>query len=232
MLPAKEGASSKQDDAATEACILLASRQYDVEMVFSVSLRSLGFRSLGDAFTRCRALTRLDVSRNRLVSLEGVAPLADSLQYLNAAENQLKDLTGIDCCTQVEELLLEGNELSNEAAIAPLAKLPVLRHLMLQRAVRLDDMDEAFLLDNPICRETATYEKIIQRLFVAVLCVDGRCFRDPPPTDVVASAMLELPLGDGLQTTLDIDDDIEERMLANAVAECSAACRRALSALE
>ncbi|RNF07891.1 putative leucine-rich repeat protein (LRRP) [Trypanosoma conorhini] len=236
-MPSEDGGAG-EDGCLTEGCLLRASRQYDVEMIFQLSLRSRGLRALGDGFAYCRALTRVDLSRNRLASLAGIALLADSLTHVAAPENELEDLAGLDRCSLLQEVLLEGNQLSTEAALAPLAQLPKLRCLFLQREMPLsNDTEETLLLDNPICRERGAYEKLIRRHFGAVLCVDGRCFRDPPAAAVVAetasssssSAASTLLLANAaLKDVIDVEDDLDERIFANAVAECHAACRKAL----
>ncbi|KAF8291315.1 hypothetical protein TcYC6_0122790 [Trypanosoma cruzi] len=223
-----------EEGTLSEECILRASRQYDVEMVFQISLCSRGLRSLGDGFACCLALVRVDVSRNRLTSLEGIALLAGSLRYINASENEVEDLAGVDRCSLLEEVRLEGNQLSNEMAIVPLAQLSNLRSLSLQREMPLSgDTHETLLLDNPICRDKGAYDKILQRHFASVLCVDGRCFRHPSPREVVAeTAVLPSstppPSGTALDKKIDTEDDLGERIFANAVAECRAACRKAL----
>ncbi|EKF32671.1 hypothetical protein MOQ_003475 [Trypanosoma cruzi marinkellei] len=233
VMPSGTG-NTVEEGTLSEECILRASRQYDVEVLFQISLCSQGLRSLGDGFARCLALVRVDVSRNRLTSLEGIALLAGSLRHINASENEVEDLAGVDRCVLLEEVRLEGNQLSNEAAVLPLAQLPNLRSLFLQREMPLSgDTHETLLLDNPICHDKGMYDKILQRHFASVLCVDGRCFRHPPPREVVAEAAVfsssTLPLsGTALEKNLDTEDDLDERIFANAVAECRAACRKAL----
>ncbi|ESL09677.1 hypothetical protein TRSC58_02599 [Trypanosoma rangeli SC58] len=229
-----ENAGTAEDGVLTEDCLLRASRQYDVEMIFQISLRSRGLRLLGDGFVYCSALTRVDLSRNRLVSLEGIAFLADSLMHLNASENEIENVAGIDRCSILEEVLLEGNQLSKATALAPLAQLPKLRRLFLQREIPLsNDTDETLLLDNPICREREVYEKFVRQHFSAVLCVDGRCFRDYSARELVAEAVSSLPSTMplskvALKDMVDLEDDLDKRIFANAVAECRAACRKAL----
>ncbi|ORC85634.1 uncharacterized protein TM35_000342460 [Trypanosoma theileri] len=227
------------DGTLTEASITRASQQYDIEVVYTLTLRGVGISALGNAFTRCLALTHVDLTRNKLQSLDGIALLAQTLQHLVAAENEIKDVSGIDTCLLLEHVHLEGNQLSSETALAPLAELPRLRWLVLQREVQLDGMDEPLLLDNPICSDKKSYEKILQRRFAGVLCIDGHCIRGPSPTSMVDTALSKLPSYSTLDTELqkvkgnsssdDDDDDIDERIFANAVAECRTACQKALS---
>ncbi|RNF08401.1 putative leucine-rich repeat protein (LRRP) [Trypanosoma rangeli] len=232
-MPSENGGTA-EDGVLTEDCILRASRQYDVEMIFQVSLRSRGLRLLSDGFVNCCALTRVDLSRNRLASLEGIALLADSLTHINVSENEIEDVVGIDRCSILEEVLLEGNQLSKATALAPLAQLPKLRCLVLQREIPLsNDTDETLLLDNPICREREVYEKLVRQHFSAVLCVDGRCFRDPSARELVAETVSSSPSmlllsKAALKDMVDLEDDLDKRIFANAVVECHAACRKAL----
>ncbi|KAH9578191.1 hypothetical protein LSM04_007374 [Trypanosoma melophagium] len=225
------------DGTLTESCITRASRQYDVETICTLTLRGVGVQSLGGAFTRCLALAHLDLTRNKLQSLKGIELLAHTLRCLSAAENELRDVSGIDACLLLENVQLEGNQLSSESALAPLAELPHLRYLVLQREVHVDGMDEPLLLDNPICTDKKMYEKILRRRFASVLCIDGHSFRSFSPTGMIDAAMGKLNscslLHNELQKTKgnddDDDDDLDQRIFANAVAECNAACKKALS---
>ncbi|KAG8343676.1 hypothetical protein TRVL_05490 [Trypanosoma vivax] len=216
------------DGILTEVDILRASRQYDVEQVRQLTLHNFKLHGLGNAFVRCRSLVRLDISRNNLESLIGVSALTGSLQYLNAAENRLTDLSDVSVCKLLEVVLLEGNELSSEAALEPLRALPSLRRLVFRRELPIDGTSEVLLLDNPLCANEEVYKQIVARYFASVLSVDGRHFRSPSPAHAVAEAIVPLPTCDALKLPCPSNDDMDERVFANAIAECRAACRRAV----
>ncbi|EAN78297.1 leucine-rich repeat protein (LRRP), putative [Trypanosoma equiperdum] len=218
------------DGILTEEIVLRCSRQYDVDAVRFVVLHGLRLRKLGDGFAKCSAIVRLDISRNNLTSLSGIEPTAGSLQYLNAAENLITDVSAVKECKLLEVVMLEGNRIGSEAALRPLAQLPELRQLVLKREVALEDADETLELDNPVC-EKGGYEEIIRRYFSSVMFVDGCYMLNEATSDVVTSVFKPLPPLDTLKAPQDSNAkaDVEERLFVNVVAECAEACRKALA---
>nr|CCC94004.1 putative leucine-rich repeat protein (LRRP) [Trypanosoma congolense IL3000] len=214
----------------TEETVLRCSRQYDAQAVRYVKLRGMQLRKLGTAFTNFSAVVRLDISRNNLTNLTGVELIAPTLQYLNASENHLSDVSALSSCQELEVALLEGNRLGSEAALRPLTKLRCLRQLMLRRELPLDNTEETLELDNPIC-EKEGYLDIINRCFKPNVIVDGRCVVDQPPAAMVAEVFKPYSLLDTLEKDMEKDPQVdrEERLLACALADCAEACRKSLA---
>lgn len=75
----------------------------------------------------CSQLIRLDLSNNKLTSLEGVSQNT-TLKWLSGTCNKITSLTGTDSLKQLQVLNLGHNELSGRLNIIG---LPALRALML-----------------------------------------------------------------------------------------------------
>ncbi|EPY23551.1 leucine rich repeat containing 61 [Strigomonas culicis] len=164
-------------EVITEDTILRQSKQYDVAVLFEARLSSLRAFSIdSSAFARCKSLTVLHLSHNRLDTLRGIEVLAETLTYLNAAENKLSDIASVAPCVQLRHVLLEGNQLSNRASLMPLTKLTRLEVLCLRRELELDGA--RFVLDNPISADVKSYATLVKELFPAVRNVDGHFHRD------------------------------------------------------
>eukprot|EP00887_Chlorella_sp_A99_P006699 scaffold3.g6699.t1 len=75
----------------------------------------------------------LFLQNNQLESLDaGVLSTLPSLDTLNISSNSLTDLAGLHAAPKLRSLLAAGNELRDAAALAPLARLPLLEALDLQ----------------------------------------------------------------------------------------------------
>ncbi|KAK7194074.1 leucine-rich repeat protein (LRRP) [Novymonas esmeraldas] len=170
----------------SEEDCLVASQQYDPQFLFHLSVPRRGYHRIDTAaLVRCDMLRVIDVSGNKLTSLSGLEAVAPRLIFLNAAENNLHDITALAAASVMERCMLEGNRLASAAALQPLVGLPGLVELVLQRSVSLsgaDDLllpsevhgaDELLLLDNPVCRDPSAYAAQFLAQVPHIRWVDG-----------------------------------------------------------
>lgn len=167
--------AASSSNELTEASVLVSSGQYDVALIHQLVLRGHGLKSLNSGLVRCQALAILDVSCNALTTLKGIESVALTLTFLNAAENQLTDITALSSCTSLERVHLQGNMLRTRDSLAPLTVLHGLEELWLRKSTSLDGTPVD--LGNPICADAA-YTDICTELFRTVRWVDGQFFRD------------------------------------------------------
>lgn len=201
--------------------MLARARQYDIELLFAAPLQSLGLTSLAAALSRCASLTLLDVSRNCLRSLEGLAHGASGaycpqLVFLNAAENQLIDVSTVASLPRLERVWLEGNELNGKAALAPLVNLPALTELRLRRSIMVDGAP--LVLGNPVCANAAVYSSLASEMFPAVRWLDDKVFRrdaEPPTADRIAAAeQLNSEISDAAAKLAEASAEVQDTALS------------------
>ncbi|CAD2213188.1 hypothetical protein AGDE_00233 [Angomonas deanei] len=157
----------------TTAKVLQVSKQYDIELVYQAVLCNCALTSLSNGLQNCNALSILDLSRNKLTNLSGLEHVAGTLTVLNAAENALTDVSAVGALSHLTKLLLEGNQLSAKASLAPITKLTALHEVVFTRSVVLEGDTEPFVMDNPICADKKTYAAIVREMFGNVFWVDG-----------------------------------------------------------
>ncbi|CCW69996.1 unnamed protein product [Phytomonas sp. Hart1] len=163
-----------------ESQILISTKQYDIELIYHANLSQMKIVSLGSAFRRCHALTVLDLSQNKLPSLNGIQAVASTLVLLNASENCIQNLTHLCGFGRLERLWLEGNQLSDRSSIAPLAELKTLKELWLQRNAQMglsSDDTSCVMIDNPICLDSKAYSLVCRELLSHVHSLDGIIYR-------------------------------------------------------
>ena len=150
-----------------------ASGHFDVALVTSLTVSNLTIRSVDRAVTsRLLSLTTLDISRNALTTLEGLAPLCRTLVRLDASANNIASVTPLleaDApFAALEVLRLQGNVIRDLPAVLQLARLPKLRAIYLR--------DQNLRNANPVCDEP-DYAAAMSRAFVPrARCIDGHYF--------------------------------------------------------
>ena len=90
--------------------VTLLSEYRDLRKV-SLARNRLALSLPVETFARLTRLSVLDVSENRLCSLDGLTG-CKSLKILNASKNRIRVLSGVDACTLLEDLDVSGNLMS------------------------------------------------------------------------------------------------------------------------
>ncbi len=153
-------------NSITEATIKEAAKQYDLAVVFRLSMKGMGLRRI-ENLNLVPSLTELDLSSNNIARMEGLEPL-ESLKRLVLANNQIGRLEGVGSLDALETLQLQGNRISNLDDVQCLTPLPCLRHLQLQ--VRDGEGGEADR--NPMCDNPA-YRSAVRRMLPSLQTLDG-----------------------------------------------------------
>jgi hypothetical protein len=169
----------------TDELVRTASGQYDLSLVQHLCLASLSLRSI-DRPVLCSQLvciSTLDVSKNSLTSLDGIAPLARTLVRLDASFNSISTVSALLGSSgdaffgRLEVLRLQGNALQSLETVLPLAKaLPKLRAIYLR--------DQNLKNSNPVCDADLGYATAMAKAFVPKCrCIDGHyfCHEDVKP---------------------------------------------------
>ncbi|CAM6122081.1 unnamed protein product [Calypogeia fissa] len=102
----------------------------------------------------CERLTRLDLSDNRILTLEGII-LCTNLQWLSVSGNQLKSLKGVENLTKLTVLNASRNQLTsfNEVAVLTELRAVILNDNEISTVCRLDrlvNLNTIVLSRNPI----------------------------------------------------------------------------------
>ena len=148
----------------TEQAIKSATKQFDLSLVFKLSLPNWGLRRI-ENLTLVPSLTELDLSHNRISRMEGLDAL-ESLKRLVLSKNEISRIEGVETLESLERLELQGNRVSNLDDVQSLAHLPCLRHVQLQ--VRGGQPDER----NPMCDHPA-YRSAMRRMLPNLQTLDG-----------------------------------------------------------
>lgn len=191
-MPPKSNAVDDESMVLTEGLVKYATGQFDLNGIqTAVSIPMLNIVTIApDALAGCAlSLTSLDLSHNRLVSLDGMQCLK-ALQILNVAVNRLVDLDPLQQCTALEVLHAEGNLIANFDTLQRLGQpfLPALRAIYLQK----DDGSQT----NPICQVRSLYVERMKQYFAHLRCWDGHyfCKEDQNPVYVDAGGDREIVL--------------------------------------
>ena len=91
-------------NSITEATIKEAAKQYDLAVVFRLSMKGMGLRRI-ENLNLVPSLTELDLSSNNIARMEGLEPL-ESLKRLVLANNQIGRLEGVGSLDALETLQL------------------------------------------------------------------------------------------------------------------------------
>ena len=167
----------------TENAIKSASKQFDLSLVFRLSMPNAGLRRI-ENLDLVPSLTELDLSHNRIAKMEGFEGL-ESLKRLVLAHNEIPRLEGLETCESLERLELQGNRISNLDDVQCLVHLPCVRHVQLQ--VRGGPPEER----NPMCDHPA-YRTAMRRMLPNLQTLDGE-------RTMLADAALPQDAGDALQ---------------------------------
>ena len=204
----------------TEDLIRTASGQFDIGIIHNLSLPSLGIRTIDRPISgQLLALTVLDISRNSLTSIFGLAPLARSLVRLDCSYNNI---------ISVEPLLGGGSD--DDATSQPFAKLEVLRFQgnmvrdmgsIAQLATKLPKLRAIYFREsnckgsNPVCDNVDDYAQQMAKYFSPKCrCIDGHyfCHEDVKPK--------RLDDGDDNEITLPLSKNwVNESFFSAAVTE-------------
>ncbi|KAJ4460538.1 putative leucine-rich repeat and coiled-coil domain-containing protein 1 [Paratrimastix pyriformis] len=157
----------------TEQLILSLSREFDLEVVFSLSLAHMHIAKI-ENLDRTVNLANLDLSENNIVQIEGLNKL-EKLKKLNLGYNEITRIEGLENCIALEELHLEGNHIDNLGGLASLTLLPGLKALYLS-AVKGTP--------NPVCLQP-DYRAAVLRELPRLEVLDGIRLRNPViPTEI------------------------------------------------
>jgi Leucine-rich repeat (LRR) protein len=163
--------SKKNDDLVlTEELVRVASGQFDVSLINTIALNDLGLRSLSSALERCTSLTSLNLSSNRLMSVEGLEFVSGTLQILDISNNSISRLDTLSQFKKLEVLKVQQNRIESLEALGAMssATMPALRSIYLQTRDRQ--------LANPVCAEKETYAKCMNERFPKLRSLDGHYF--------------------------------------------------------
>ncbi|XP_013407311.1 leucine-rich repeat-containing protein 61 isoform X2 [Lingula anatina] len=138
------------------------SREFDLESIHSLSLRSQNISGLG-CLGECVGLERLDLSFNDVTKLFSLAGLTN-LVYLNLAANRISSLDGLQSLDNLQKLNLAGNLIGSLDTLRCLSCLEKLRDLRLQ--------DTTSGLSNPICMNV-TYKSDVTTMLPILVILDG-----------------------------------------------------------
>lgn len=168
----------------SEGLVRTASGQFDINLIQTLTLTSLSLRSVDSAVTsQMIMLTSLDISKNNLTSLDGLAPLARTLVRLDASCNNISTPAPLYAGSgetltprgnpsvfgRLEVLRLQGNAIRKMEDVLPLAGLPKLRAIYLR--------DPNLKMANPVCDAVDDYAKIMAREFTPrCRCIDSHYF--------------------------------------------------------
>lgn len=162
--------SGPRDETITEESLKAASSQFDLTVVFKLSMARMGLPRVENLHL-VPNLTDLDLSHNRIARMEGFEAL-EYLKRLVLADNAIERLEGLADCESLETLQLQGNRITNLDDVACLTPLPCLRHLALQSsggaAAAALPADER----NPMCEHPA-YRTAVRRMCPHLQTLDG-----------------------------------------------------------
>jgi hypothetical protein len=164
----------------SEELVRTASGHFDVALVQHLAVPNLSIRFVDRGVTAQLAeLTVLDISRNALASLAGLAPLARTLVRLDASYNNIVEVATLVGAAgddgsigapfaRLEVLRLQGNLVRDMGAVVALAKLPKLRAIYLR--------EQTLKGANPVCGAD-DYAPTMARAFTPKCrCIDGHYF--------------------------------------------------------
>lgn len=161
----------------SEELMRTATGHFDISLTATINASNLSIRAVDPAVTcQLTSLTVLDLSRNSLSSLHGLAPLARSLVRLDVSYNNVTSVEplaggGADSSlvfASLEVLRLQGNLVRDLASVLQLARLPKLRAIYL----REQNLKSA----NPVCDDDGYAASMAKAFTPKCRCVDGHYF--------------------------------------------------------
>jgi hypothetical protein len=171
----------------TEDLIRTASGQFDIGIVQTLTISNLGIRTIDRPITsQLLSLTVLDISRNNLTSIFGLAPLARTLIRLDCSYNNIISVEPLlgsaeddssGAFAKLEVLRFQGNMVRDMGSIAQLSsKLPKLRAIYFRESNCKGS--------NPLCDTVEDYAQQMAKYFSPKCrCIDGHyfCHEDVKP---------------------------------------------------
>jgi hypothetical protein len=175
----------------TEELLRIASGQFDVTIITATILTDLGLRSLGNGFEKCTSLVTLDLSRNKLTSIDGLLFLSGTLQHLDLSSNSIANVTLLAQFKSLEVLKLQENAIDLFDALGNMSSgtMPALRSIYLQT--------KDGQMANRICADKEAYSKGMNERFAKIRSLDGHYFlkeqANPNFVDVGNDQEVKLP---------------------------------------
>ena len=161
-----------QDDLVlTEELLRISSGQYDVGLITTAVLMELGLKSLFNGLERCSSLTSLNLSGNRLLSIEGIEHCSATLQFLDLSNNSISRLDLLVQFKKLEVLKAQPNNVESLDALGSMSSstMPALRAIYFQSKDRQQT--------NPLCQcNMDDYVKAVNERFPKIRCLDGHYF--------------------------------------------------------
>eukprot|EP01006_Ploeotia_vitrea_P023959 TRINITY_DN56646_c0_g1_i1.p1 TRINITY_DN56646_c0_g1~~TRINITY_DN56646_c0_g1_i1.p1 ORF type:complete len:237 (-),score=4.65 TRINITY_DN56646_c0_g1_i1:79-789(-) len=172
-----------------EALIKIISGQFDPGIVTKLSFNGLGVSRI-QSLSCAPMVHTLDLSNNKIGSLNGLNALTDTLVNLNLAHNSISQLAPLKELPKLQRLTLTGNYVSELEELWHLTSLPQLR------AIHFQNHDGS--ASNPIC-DNPQYKNTLINKLKTLICLDGKYFLKGGlnPEDckaLVESAELEIEL--------------------------------------
>ncbi|KAJ9448683.1 Dynein light chain 1 [Diplonema papillatum] len=146
--------------------IKLATGQFDLRSVLSLTLCSLGLKCI-EGLDSLSSLTILDLSSNSIGKLSNLEPVGRTLLRLDLRWNQITRLEALHCLQVLEVVKLQGNKVSEIDTVVSLSGLPRLR------GIHLQDSDGSHA--NPVCA-LSKYRETVTRRIPSLGCLDGEFF--------------------------------------------------------
>lgn len=153
---------SNDETRISKQMLKMASREFDVESIYSVKLCDLNIVELG-CIGLCSSLERLDLSRNNLSKLSLLSSLSN-LSHLNLSSNRLSNLDGLHALNNLVDLNISGNLIASTDALRVCCGLEKLSELRMKDNVRN--------LTNPACLNN-DYKNRVLSLLPKLIILDG-----------------------------------------------------------
>ncbi len=91
------------------------SGKFDLEIVYVLNLQAKNITRLL-ALPKCKSLTFLNLSKNKLFAINGIEELT-KLVYLDLSYSQLEIIEGLEKCKSLKTLKLQGNKVAYEGNV-------------------------------------------------------------------------------------------------------------------
>eukprot|EP00658_Telonema_sp_P-2_P085025 TRINITY_DN9594_c0_g2_i4.p1 TRINITY_DN9594_c0_g2~~TRINITY_DN9594_c0_g2_i4.p1 ORF type:complete len:193 (-),score=38.85 TRINITY_DN9594_c0_g2_i4:355-933(-) len=150
----------------SEEMVRRASGQFDLSSVAVLTLPGLGLSGFEKGvLAQCTSLHTLDLSGNNLRDCPAALSECTALKRLDLSGNKITNLIGVELPSTIEELRIQGNQLSSAKDMKALSQLPNLQALYLRGA---DGK-----LPNPVCQANPEYPVCILELLPDLANLDG-----------------------------------------------------------